>query len=75
MTVGDLKNRLAEMSDDLPVILQKDAEGNGYSPLSWISREKLYEPESDWSGEVYGTESDYDLPENAVRAVVLGPVN
>lgn len=33
MTVGELKKTLENLPDDMPVILQRDPEGNGYSPL------------------------------------------
>lgn len=38
-TIGDLKAWLADhpdLSDNTPIILEKDAEGNSYSPLSAI---------------------------------------
>lgn len=78
MNLGDLRQFIAEngdLSDDMPVILQEDAEGNGYSPLSG-AEEGWYEAESTWSGNAIH-EDDYD-PEDypdAVRALILWPVN
>ncbi len=34
MTVKELKKAIKDLPDDMECILQKDAEGNGYSPLS-----------------------------------------
>lgn len=54
MTVGELMDYLTTQPRDLKVILEKDAEGNGYSPLA-DAYEGLYEPDSTWSGHVYPT--------------------
>lgn len=83
LTVGQLRELLADVPDDTPVILSKDAEGNGYSPLSSVNTDEgtVYVPETTWSGEVYtldGRDDDtYDVyyPEDGVRVVELGPVN
>ena len=93
MTLDDLRKALASFArlpGSTPVILQKDAEGNGYSPLAG-GEEAMYLPLSDWSGEVHLTpeglaeklaesnslydEEDDAPPEEAVRAIVLYPVN
>jgi hypothetical protein len=90
-TVGDLADYLAGQPRDRKIILRKDAEGNGHSPLAdaW---EALYEPDSTYSGEVHPTSEDVAVwvasgawsqadaddryePENAERVIVLGPVN
>ena len=34
MNVKNLKEAIANLPDEMEVILQKDSEGNGYSPLS-----------------------------------------
>ena len=55
MKVKDLKaylDNLPKEYDDCEVICQKDAEGNGYSPLSGVDDECIYIPDSTWSGEV-----------------------
>lgn len=56
-TVGDLLDYLATQPRDRKVVLRKDAEGNGHSPLAeaW---EAVYEPDSTYSGEVYPTAED-----------------
>lgn len=89
MTVAGLRAALADLPDDMPVVLAKDAEGNGYSPLS-DADEAMYLADSTWSGEVYLTDKQLQdkvargvggwgpedaAPDGAVRALVLGPVN
>lgn len=87
MNVGELRAALAELPDEWPVILQKDAEGNGYSPLDCMG-ERMYEADSTWSGECYMTNEwieqhpgegysieDDGAPEDAVRVLLLQPVN
>lgn len=63
---------LQRIDPDREVILQKDSEGNGYSPLSGIDYHNLaYLPECTWAGEVvYET----DNPE-ATPCVLLIPIN
>lgn len=89
-TVGELIDYLSTQPRDRLVVLSKDAEGNGHSPLAEVE-ETMYLAESTWAGEVYPTPeqlaelaarpgSQWDAeedaaPEDAVRVVVLGPVN
>jgi len=51
MTVKELIEFLSRHDPDRIVIMAKDAEGNGYSPLSdgWIGR---YRADTTWSGDV-----------------------
>ena len=70
-TCGELMDYLATQPRDRPVVLEKDAEGNGYSPLAGAG-ELTYLPTSTWSGEIVSPDEDY---EGSVRVVVLGPVN
>lgn len=54
MKVSELKEQLKNLPDDMEVILQKDSEGNGYSPLYGIDPTGIYrEDETGWGGEVY----------------------
>lgn len=82
-TCGELADYLAGQPRDRKVIMQKDAEGNGYSPLA-DADERMYEATSTWSGEIYQTPEvvaaaepgDWsDAPDTAERVIVLGPVN
>mgnify|MGYP003441575268 CR=1 FL=1 len=53
ITVGDLIEMLGEMDPEAVVVMQKDGEGNGYSPLSGVDDSNVvYVAESTWSGEV-----------------------
>lgn len=88
MTVKELIELLKECDPDRLVILQKDSEGNGYSPLSGGER-AAYIADSTWSGEVRYepdqltdemrqrgyTEEDCAEEGNYTPAVVLWPVN
>jgi len=45
---------------DVELIMQKDAEGNGYSPLRGIEFDVVYVPDSTWDGTVYSKEFTAD---------------
>ena len=87
MRVKDLIAALATMDPDALVVLQKDSEGNGYSPLTGVDDNCIYVPLSTWHGEIYlrkltpflkeegfGEEDVYDGSDGR-PAVVLYPVN
>jgi hypothetical protein len=71
MNVGELRTLLTGLDDELLVVLQADAEGNGYSPLDG-GEVAIYVPLSTWSGEVY---NDDEKPDDGKRVLVLWPVN
>lgn len=71
VTVGELIDKLSVYDRNLPLIIQKDSEGNSFSPLSDIEAEFMYNPITDWYGEKC-SKSDY---ENAIDVVFLKPVN
>jgi hypothetical protein len=73
LTVKDLKYMLAGLDDDLRVIVAKDNEGNGYSPLVEVEP-AFYEIYSPWSGE-YFHHKDTDRPDDSKPAVFLWPTN
>jgi hypothetical protein len=85
MKVKELIAELQAMDPDMEVIVQKDSEGNGYSPLAGADPDAIYVADSTYSGEVYPVESTAD--ENCMeekeweelqkqpRAVILYPVN
>jgi hypothetical protein len=88
-TCGELADYLAAHPRDRKVIMARDPEGNGFSPLADAS-EGMYQADTTYSGEVYLTPeaharlmsdpasgyTDEDAPpDDAERAVVLGPVN
>lgn len=88
LTVADLRALLGGLPDDALVVLSKDAEGNGHSPLA-VGGEAMYDAETTWSGEIYPTadqlaayiaegtgHTDEDAaPDTAVRVLLLEPVN
>jgi hypothetical protein len=84
MTVAELIAELQALPQDALVVLQKDAEGNGHSPMAgfWIGG---YRAVSTWSGDVglleltaedvrQGFTTD-DLATDGVVAAILYPVN
>lgn len=85
MKVSELIEELSKWAPDTEVILQKDGEGNGYSPLYAVDGNAVYVAESTWSGEVYST--DNSAEDNCMdddewakllegpRCVVLAPTN
>lgn len=85
MKVKELIEILKDCDPNAQVVMQKDAEGNGYSPLAGADHEAVYIAESTWSGMVYSTEwtaDDACMDENEwkkilkrKRCIVLFPVN
>ena len=86
MKVKELIENLQMCDPEDEVILKKDAEGNGYSPLSSLY-EGLYVPDSTWSGDVYlreltkqdkkngFTEEDLYSGYDGQNAIILEPEN
>jgi hypothetical protein len=85
MKVKDLIRELKLLDPEMPVILQKDSEGNGYSPLAGTDENCVYVADSNWSGEIYDTtwtaeealmdEEEWAEIQKQPRCVVLFPVN
>ncbi len=86
MTIKDLREALVGLPDNMPVICQKDGEGNGYSPLAGADRDNnSYVAESTWSGSVKLTKlthkallkgyDEEDVAEGGVPCLVLYPIN
>jgi hypothetical protein len=84
-TARELADELMKLPGDTIVILEKDAEGNGYSPLSSV-RTSHYEPVNTYSGELKSSAEDFDNDgdpdytyadyiRDATFVIVLGPVN
>lgn len=79
MTVKQLIAKLSEMDQSAIVVLRKDGEGNGHSPLEDLVH-AIYRADSTWSGDVYpegANEDDYGYTKQKgdKRCVVLVPVN
>ena len=88
MNAGELADYLATQPRDREIIMQKDEEGNGNSPLDQAD-ESMYVPTTTWSGDIHPTPeqladptwqligwTDEDAaPEHAQRVILLTPVN
>ena len=86
MKIKELKEVIKCFDDDMEVILQKDGEGNGCSPLAEIDGNAIYVPDSTWSGDVYSTkwsaedacmeqEEWKEFKASTSRCVVFIPIN
>lgn len=80
MKVKDLIERLSELDPQMDVIVQKDSEGNDYSPLVNL-HVGVYVPETTYSGSFYDHDDEDLLLDNeggSARlrfSVVLVPTN
>ena len=85
MNIKELKELIKDLPDELEIILQKDSEGNGYSPLEGIDLDAIYVPETTWYGEVYDTtwtadeanmeDEEWEIILKMKRSLILYPVN
>jgi hypothetical protein len=85
MTVKELKEAIANLPDEMEVVLQKDSEGNGCSPLAGADPDAVYIPDSTWSGDVYSmdwsaddacmSEEEWEEIKSKPRTLILHPVN
>lgn len=76
--------RLNHLPGETLVVMAKDGEGNGFSPLADLD-EAMYEADSTYSGDRYLSDEDREAtgepdeygeaPESAVPAVFLWPTN
>lgn len=70
MKVKDFIMYLERFNPELDIILSKDSEGNGFSPLHSVTHE-MYIAESTWSGEL--ATDDYE--NFKFNSIVLWPIN
>jgi hypothetical protein len=85
MNVKELKKLISNLPDEMEVVLQKDAEGNGYSPLSGADSNAVYIAETTWCGDVYSMEwsaddacmsdEQWENIKAKPRTLILYPVN
>lgn len=85
MKVRELLEALSKANPDAEVILQKDAEGSGYSPLHCADLEAVYVPDSTYSGNVFSlgwsaddackSEIEWHEIKSKPLCVLLAPVN
>lgn len=72
-TVAELRSALAELPGDTLVVMSRDAEGNGFSPLAEVEVGGHYIAESTWAGDVPHPD-DYEEG-TGVPCLTLWPVN
>ncbi len=86
MKVKQLLKELEKCNPESEVVMAKDEEGNGYSPLYEVDGENMvYTPDSTWSGDIFdkrwspddaGLEkSDHKKMMKKKVCVLLWPVN
>lgn len=85
MKVKELIRELQLLDPEAELIMQADAEGNGYSPLAGVDENCIYIAETTWHGDVYDTtwtaddaamdEEEWKEILKHPRCVVLYPVN
>lgn len=78
--VGDLRAALDGLDDDILVVMSKDGEGNGFSPLAEVETTNRYVAETTWMGEIFDPNADHDEyynpgPDAGERCVTLWPTN
>jgi hypothetical protein len=85
MKVSKLIELLSTMNPESEVIMQRDSEGNRYSPLYCVDHNAVYIPDSTYSGDVYDlswsaddvmmTKKEWAKIQKSPRCVVLAPTN
>ena len=85
MNVKQLKEAIKDLPDDMEVLLQKDSEGNGYSPLRGAAPDCIYVADNRWEGQVYNTddsaadncmeENEWEELKTGPRSLILHPIN
>jgi len=74
MTVKELKKLLSTEDDMTEIVMSRDEEGNGFSPLADVGK-GIYVAESTWAGELYN-EDDEEAPLSEGKKVIcLWPTN
>jgi hypothetical protein len=73
MKVRELMKLLETIDPEKEVVMAKDPEGNGYSPLDGYSQ-RIYRPETTWSGYLLDVIQERPEPSDW-RCVVFWPVN
>jgi hypothetical protein len=73
VTAGQLRAWLTDIPDDAEIVMAKDVEGNGFSPLADVEPNARYVPDTPWSGWVPC--SDAPDPDGMKRVVILWPTN
>lgn len=81
ITVKELKEIINDLSDETPIVMSSDGEGNNYSPLAGYCT-GVYVPESTWAGQFYDSaEFESECKEgycdagSAITALCIWPTN
>ena len=80
MKVKQLKNLLNDFDDNMEVIVSRDEEGNGFSPL-YVVEQGYYLPDCDYFGDVFceqdieDMKKDGEMINNLQDAIILWPKN
>ena len=85
MNIGELKELIKDMDNNIEIIISKDVEGNNYSPLSDYS-EGIYLSSPTWYGKFYHVDElndpdEYNLEEveniksEGSECICLWPIN
>lgn len=72
MKVKEFISILSKHNPNAEIIISKDSEGNGFSPIDNIDQ-VLYSPVG--QGDIYNLEEKEGVDENAINAVVLYPLD
>ena len=85
MTVKELRQRINELPDDMVIIIQKDSEGNNYSPLDGADSNVVYVPFNGYSGAAYSLDwactdacmshDEWEILKTKQRSLILYPIN
>ncbi len=85
MNIKELKEAIGNLPDDMEVIIQKDSEGNDYSPLRGVDPDAVYIPKTTWYGDVYSmnwkaddacvTDEEWEEIKSKSRSLILYPIN
>lgn len=76
LNVGELRDILEGLDPNLPVILQRDAEGNGFRLAAEATDGMYYEPTNSWSGEVYSPDELEEYgSDNTIPCFLIIPIN
>lgn len=76
MTVGQLRDMLADYDPSTDVIMSQDAEGNSFSPLATISLGHFERRKESWWRGTFSEPDDLDLASPLERnAICLWPAN
>ena len=84
MTVKQLRDMISNLPDSMEIILQKDPEGNGYSPLAGVDADCVYLKDGPVRGEVYSlswsaddaciSEEEWEIIKSKPKSLVMHPM-